>query len=94
MSKPIEIWSPKYSTNEALIGTHHVKNGINEIIFTKAKHLEGKTFVMTGEKIRSYKKQPNGRGFVYCVPMKDLHQYDETCPHKLPYLVDCPQCNK
>lgn len=69
---PIKIWAPKYSTNEVLIGAHHVKTGVNEIIFTKAPHLEGKVYQITGDKIRTFKKQANGKGFVYCVPMTEL----------------------
>lgn len=68
----IEIWAPKYSTNQALIGKHHVAPGLNEIVFTKAPHLEGKVYLMEGEKIRSFPKQPNGKGYVYCVPMTEL----------------------
>lgn len=72
MTNRIEIWEPKYSTNEALIGSHHIVQGENEIVFTKAKHLEGKVYVMDGKKIISYPKQPNGKGHVFCVPMADL----------------------
>jgi hypothetical protein len=68
----IKIWEPKYSTNEVLIGKHHVASGMNEIVFTRAPHLEGKVYLMDGEKIRSFPKQPNGKGFVYCVPMTEL----------------------
>ena len=70
----IEIWAPKYSTNEALIGSHHVHKGQNEIVFTKAKHLKGKVFVMDGEQIKNYPQQANGRGIVYRVPMGDLKE--------------------
>lgn len=68
----IKIWEPKYSTNEALVGSHKVATGMNEIVFTKAPHLEGKVYLMEGEKIRTYPKQPNGKGYVYCVPMTEL----------------------
>ncbi len=68
----IKIWAPKYSTNEVLIGAHHVTTGINEIVFTRAPHLEGKVYQIEGEKVRSYLKKENGKGFVYCVPMAEL----------------------
>jgi hypothetical protein len=68
----IKIWAPKYSTNEVLVGSHHVASGVNEIVFTKAPHLEGKVYLLDGQKIRSYPKQPNGKGYVYKVPMSDL----------------------
>lgn len=72
MTNRIEIWEPKYSTNEALIGSHHVVQGENEIVFTKANHLKGNVYVMEGKKITSYPKKPNGKGYVYRVPMADL----------------------
>ena len=72
MANRIEIWQPKYSTDEVLIGCHHVQSGDNEIVFTKAPHLKDKIFSITGEKIRTFKRQPNGKGEVYCVPMKEL----------------------
>lgn len=68
----IKIWAPKYSTDEVLIGSHHVAKGDNEVVFTRAPHLKGKVYTITGEKIRSFKKQINGRGYVYCVPMDEL----------------------
>ena len=68
----IKIWAPKYSTNEVLVGTHHVSPGENLIVFTKAPHLEGKVYSIDGLKIRSYPKQPNGKGYVYRIPMTDL----------------------
>ena len=72
MINRIKIWEPKYSTNEALIGSHHIVQGENEIVFTKAKALKDKVYVMDSKKIISYPKQSNGKGHVYCVPMADL----------------------
>jgi len=74
----IEIWQPKYSTNEVLIGTHHVTSGENEIIFTKAPHLQGKIYTCDGAVIRSFPTQPNGRGTVYVVPFEKLILKDEN----------------
>ncbi len=68
----IKIWAPKYSTNQVLIGAHHVAPGVNEIEFTRAPHLEGKIYQIDGQKIRTFTKQANGKGFVYCVPMTEL----------------------
>ena len=68
----IEIWTPKYSTDEVLIGTHHVQDGFNDIMFTKAKHLSGQVFRIEGNTIKQYPKQKNGRGYVYVVPFSKL----------------------
>lgn len=68
----IEIWSPKYSTNEVLIATHRVKDGDNKIVFTKAKELIGNVYSIDGAKIRSFKTQKNGKATVHCVPMSEL----------------------
>lgn len=68
----IEIWCPKYSTDEVLIGTHKVSDGENKIIFTKAPHLKGNVYTIQGDTIRSYRTQKNGKGSVYVVPMSEL----------------------
>ena len=68
----IEIWEPRYSTNSALIGTQHIKDGDNFIKFTKAKHLRDKVFVIDGAEAREYPSKPNGQGRVYIVPMDKL----------------------
>lgn len=72
MNTPIEVWAPKYSTDSVLIGTHHVKDGLNTIVFTKANHLKGGVYSIDGKNARTYPKQPNGKGFVYVVPFIDL----------------------
>lgn len=70
----IEIWAPKYSTNEVLIATHKVQEGINKIVFTKANHLKGKVYEIDSETIRKGKKQPNGKGYVYVVSMDEMKE--------------------
>lgn len=67
----IEVWAPRYSTGDALIGKHHVKD-FNRIIFTKAKSLAGKEFFISRQKIKKYPTQMNGKKAMYVVPMKDL----------------------
>lgn len=68
----IEIWEPRYKDNSALIGRQHVMDGTNYITFTKAPHLKDKVFAVDGDVIRGHRIQSNGRGEVYCVPMKKL----------------------
>lgn len=65
----IEIWEPKYSINSVLIATYKVVNGLNRIVFTKAKSLMGYEFHLSGEEIRKYPTQPNGNIDVYIVPL-------------------------
>lgn len=68
----IEIWAPKYSTNEVLIATHAVRDGDNLLYFSKAPHLRGKIYKVDGALVRKCKKQKNGRGQVYCVPFESM----------------------
>lgn len=67
----IEIWAPKYSTDEVLIQKAKVKEH-NRIIFTKAKHLAGKEFYISKDKIKQFPTQDNGGKPVYRVPMREL----------------------
>lgn len=65
----IEIWEPKYSTNSVLIATYKVVNGINRVIFTKAKRLADYEYEISGEEIRKCPTQENGNIMVYVVPL-------------------------
>lgn len=67
----IKVWAPRYSTGHALIQKAKVKD-YNKIIFTKAKHLEGKEFFISAEKIKTFPKQDNGGKDCYVVPMREL----------------------
>jgi hypothetical protein len=55
----IEIWTPKYSTNSVLIAKYKV-GADNLIVFTKAKHLAGFEYRISGE--------------VYVVPFDSLER--------------------
>lgn len=68
----IEIWEPRYRDKMALIGRHHVMEGVNYITFTKASYLRDKVFRVDSATIQSCHLQANGRGEVYCVPMSKL----------------------
>ena len=69
----IYIWEPKYSTNECLIATTKVAQGKNEIMFTKAKHLQGKIFECSSDDIFNSHIVTNGKIACYAVPMEKLH---------------------
>lgn len=67
----IEIWSPKYSTDQVLIDPKKVMTH-NKIIFTKAKHLEGKEYYIRGLTIRQSHLVSNGKIMCHAVPMDKL----------------------
>ena len=56
----IEIWQPKYMTDTCLIAAYKVKED-NIIKFTKAKHLEGMKFKISGDDIEAVKLFPMAR---------------------------------
>lgn len=67
----IEIWNPRWHDRVVLIAKYKVKSGMNEIKFTKAKSLDG-VYLMTGEEIRSYPIETNGKIDCYAVPLDKL----------------------
>jgi len=67
----IDIWSPRYKDRKVLIASYKVKE-MNKIIFSKAKHLAGHEYYMSGSKIRQYPVDTNGKITCYAVPLDDL----------------------
>lgn len=67
----IEIWSPKYSTQSVLADVRKVKAN-NVIYFTKAKHLEGKEYYLSGKVAEGCDVISNGKIKCYDVPMGKL----------------------
>ena len=72
VSLMIEVWSPRYKDDTCLIACYKVSDGINQIRFTKAKHLQGKVFEVDSKTVRACPIQSNGRIDVYAVPMRFL----------------------
>lgn len=68
----IEVWYPKYKTDECLVACYKICDGINRIKFTKAKHLAGKVFEIHSDVVRRCNIQSNGRIDVYAIPMRLL----------------------
>lgn len=62
----IDIWSPKFSTNEVLISPYKIKPGLNRIIFTKSNL---SPLLIDSEDIRKYPLTSNGSIGVHAVPM-------------------------
>lgn len=69
----IEIWSPKYSTNSVLIAKYKV-GANNLVVFTKANHLAGMEYSISGEEVKKYPLQKNGNTEVYVVPFDSLER--------------------
>lgn len=67
----IEIWSPKYSTDEVLIDPKKVASH-NKIVFTKSNSLKDSQYYISGQLIKSYPLVSNGSIQVHAVPMSKL----------------------
>jgi len=79
-----DIKSPKWSTDEVLIGTHKVFDKVEHYILQfsdeSAKKKYG-MFYLAGKDIRHSKTQPNGRGEVYVVKLNKRQPFvaDKNC---------------
>lgn len=69
-AQKIQIWAPRYKDRAVLIAKHKVGTH-NEITFSKAKHLPD-TYYLSGETIRSYPLDTNGKLPCYAVPVAEL----------------------
>jgi len=67
----IEIWTPRYHDRKVLVAKYKVQT-MNEIMFTKAKHLKGMTFKMSGADIAQHPVETNGTIECYAVPLDEL----------------------
>lgn len=66
----IVIWQPRYKDKCILIAKYKVGTH-NEITFTKAKHLPD-TYYLSGETIRKYPLETNGKIACYAVHVDEL----------------------
>lgn len=67
----IEIWQPRYKDRKVLIACYKAREH-NKIVFTKAKHLAGQEFYISGKSLRGYIVEDNGKIPCYAVPLDDL----------------------
>lgn len=74
MQTLIEIWQPRYKDRKVLIAKYKIVNGLNQIKFTKAKHLDGHLYQMNGTDIVKYPIEDNGKIACYAVPLDDLER--------------------
>jgi hypothetical protein len=65
----IEIWQPRWHDRKVLIAKYKVKEGSNEIIFTKAKSLKDSVYVVHSNIIKQYPLETNGKIPCYAVPL-------------------------
>jgi hypothetical protein len=72
----IQIWQPRYKDRKVLIAKYKVGQ-MNQIEFTKAKHLEGMKFRMSGAEIQKHPVEDNGKIACYAVPMDELKRHEE-----------------
>ena len=68
MTPNIVIFQPRWHDRKVLIAKYKVQ-AQNEIIFTKAKNLAGKSYYLSGEEIIKYPLETNGKIFCYAVPL-------------------------
>ena len=68
----IEIWQPRYHDKKVLIAKYKVSNGMNEIKFTRAKHLKDMVFRIHSMEIAKCPVETNGTIPCYAVPMDKL----------------------
>ena len=66
----IQIWEPRWKDRVVLIAKFKVREH-NTIVFTKASSLPGR-YKMSGEQIRKYPLDTNGRVDCYAVPLDKL----------------------
>lgn len=76
--KRIDLWTPKYhGGRKAYIACYKVKPD-NIIIFTKAPHLKGIEFYVSGKTCESYPKVFNGTIWCYAVDFSELEPVERV----------------
>lgn len=85
----LEIWQPKYHGKFALLACYKIREH-NRIVFTKAKHLKGREFYISGQLAKSFEVCTNGTLDVYKVPMDKLEplEYKEDVAAMAKALFD------
>lgn len=76
----LEIWAPRYSTNDCCVLASKVKKEAEtyKIWFSQADHLKGDEYVMTGAEIKQHGvlgEMKHERKVVYAIPMATLEKF-------------------
>lgn len=79
----LEIWAPRYKDNTCLILAGKVKSDSEtyRIWFSKADHLAGDAYIMSGSEIKelgSIERTKTDDKVVYAVPMLVLERFKEA----------------
>lgn len=74
----IEIWQPRWHDRKVLIAKYKVTQGKNKIIFTKAKQLKDKVFLVDGGVIAKCPIETNGTVDCYAVPLDTVLDGQES----------------
>lgn len=77
-----DIWEPRYRDKTVLLAARKVGDH-NKIVFSKAPSMGTEPYYITGKKVKSYKKEDNGKINCYVVPLDELEplEYQELCEH-------------
>ena len=68
----IEIWQPRWHDRVVLIAKYKVKDGVNEIKFTKSKCFNDKVFKVGSSEIKDCPIETNGKINCYAVPLNTI----------------------
>ena len=82
-----DIWEPKWSTKEILINVNKVLPDVEHYIIQFKNDSPKKVygwFYLSGKVIRRHKKQRNGSGLVYVVPLSKREEFTplQDCEHE------------
>lgn len=82
------VLSPKWSTDEILINVARIPENVNDYLVQFVDESPRKKygwFYLDGKDIRKSKKQKNGHGEVYCVPMSKRQEWEaiKNCEHEI-----------
>lgn len=82
--KVVEVWAPKYSTNQVLINVNKVSDKVDHYLvkFTKAPVLKD-WYYFSLHDIKKSSTQKNGAGNMYAVSMDKSQQFTpiKDCEH-------------
>ena len=72
----ISIWAPRFKDMKVLIAPYHVQAGMNRIVFTKT--WRDKVLLMSGEQIKSYPMEWNGKIGCHAVDVSDFDKEENN----------------
>ena len=70
----IKIWAPRWHDRKVLVAKYKVRDGNNDIMFIKTPSMKGIVYKLSGDTIRSYPVESNGKIDCYVVPMGEFEE--------------------